>query len=105
MKLTIIPSDNAVYKNGICYVGLDLSATPINIHALQFNDVSNIGWIEFKDNDDGSKPYNEPITFLPDWAITACTKWDEAKVAEEAAIAASVKAAADQPVTTGVQTA
>jgi len=103
MKLTIIRADGAVYKDGVSYSGLDLAAVPADVHALQWKDTK--GWIEFVDSDNGTKPQNETITALPAWANTAMTKWDEAKVAEEAAIAAAVKAAADQPVTTGVQTA
>jgi hypothetical protein len=85
MKIAIIREDGAVYKDNFCYLNLDLSAIPVNVHALQFNDVTNIGWIEFKDNDDGTKPQNESITSLPDWAVTACIKWDEAQLAFETA--------------------
>jgi hypothetical protein len=99
MKLTIIPVDGAVYKDGYCYSRLDLSGVPSNVHALQWKNTT--GWVEFVDNDDGTKPQNEPITSLPDWANTCLTKWDEAKAAEEAAIA---QAAASQPQTQGTQT-
>jgi hypothetical protein len=102
MKLTIIPVDGAVYKDGYSYSGLDLSAAPSNVHALQWKDTK--GWIEFTDNDDGTKPQNEAITELPSWANACVTKWDEAKAAEEAAIAAAVQAAANQPQTQGTQT-
>ena len=105
MKLTIIRADGAVYKDGVSYSGLDLSAVPADVHALQFNDASNAGWIEFAQDDFGTKAANQTITTLPAWATTAMTKWDEAKVAEEAAILAAQQAAVDQPVTTGVQTA
>ena len=99
MKLTIISVDGAVYKDGYAYSGLDLSAAPSNVHALQWKDTK--GWIEFTDNDDGTKPQNETITELPSWANACVTKWDEAKAAEEAAIA---QAAANQPQTQGTQT-
>lgn len=102
MKLTIIPVDGAVYKDGYCYGGLDLSATPSNVHALQWKDTK--GWIEFTDNDDGTKPQNETITELPSWANTCVAKWDEAKAAQEAAIAAAAQAAVNQP-TTNIPTA
>jgi hypothetical protein len=105
MKLTIIREDGAVYKNGVSYFGLDLSSVPSNVHALQFNDTVNAGWIEFTQDDFGKKEANESITSLPSWAITAMTKWDEAKVIEEAAILAAQQAAANQPKTTGVQAA
>ena len=90
MKLTIILGDGAVYKDGVSYMGLDLSDIPSSVHALQFNDVSNNGWIEFAQDDFGEKPNNEKITALPEWAISALVKWDEAKAAQEAAQAAAL---------------
>jgi hypothetical protein len=80
MKLTIIPVDGAVYKDGFSYSDLDLSIVPSDVHALQFNSSSNTGWIEFT-----SVIPNEEITVLPSWAITAMTKWDEAEAARIAA--------------------
>jgi hypothetical protein len=80
MKITIIREDGAVYKDGYSYPDLDLSSVPHNVHALQFNDVSNTGWIEFT-----SDIPNEEITTLPTWAITAITKWNEAESAKLAA--------------------
>lgn len=68
MRLTIIPSDGAVYENGVCYLGLTWSGTPTDVHALQWQDV--VGWIEYKDG----KP-NEEITELPPWAISAQDAW------------------------------
>jgi hypothetical protein len=103
MKLTIIRVDGAVYKDGISYSGLDLSTVPADVHALQFNDIANKGWIEFINSNDGTKPQNEPIISLPAWAAVAMVKWDEAKVAEEAAEALAAKR--PQPQTTGTQTA
>ena len=89
MKLTIIPVDGAVYKDGVSYSGLDLSIVPSDVHALQFNSASNTGWIEFT-----SAIPNEEITVLPSWAITAMTKWDEAEAEAEAE--AAKKAAANK---------
>jgi hypothetical protein len=83
MKLTIIPADDAVYKDGNSYSGLNLAAAPSNVHALQWEDTK--GWIEFTDNDDGTKPQNEAITELPSWANACVTKWDEAETARLAA--------------------
>ena len=100
MKLTIIPADNAVYKDNVSFSGLDLSSAPTNVHALQWD--NNAGWIEFKTESEFRKPPNENITTLPDWANAAVTKWDEAKAAEEAAILAA--ASALQPTTQGAQT-
>jgi hypothetical protein len=84
MKLVIIPVDGAVYVDGLSYSNLDLSIAPSNVHALQWN--NNKGWIEFVDNDDGTKPQNQAITELPEWANICKTKWEEAKSAEEAAL-------------------
>ena len=80
MKLTIIPSDGAVYKDGYCYGKLDLSIVPNNIHALQFNTNSNAGWIEFKEDDSGNKPNNQLINSIPEWANTCLLKWNEADI-------------------------
>jgi len=71
MKLTIIPSDGAVYENDLCYSGLTWEGTPADVHALQWLDVA--GWIEY----DGGKS-NEDITVLPDWANNAMAAWTAA---------------------------
>jgi len=103
MKLTIIRADGAVYKDGVSYSRLDLSSVPSNVHALQFNTVFNAGWIEFvQENEFVSKPANETIISLPEWATAAMTKWDEAKATAEAAAAQPRQA---QPQNTGMQTA
>jgi len=100
MKLTIIRSDGAVYKDGVSYSGLDLSSVPTDVHALQWYGTE--GEVEFNGK---PKPQNEIISELPAWAITASTKWDEAKVAQETAIAeAEAFRIANQPVT-NMQTA
>ena len=85
MILTIIPIDGAVYKDGLVYTNLNLSFVPTNIHALQFNTVSNAGWLEFKLDDFGNKENNQVITELPEWANICLDKWDEAKVQKETA--------------------
>jgi hypothetical protein len=68
MKLTIIPSDGAVYENGVCYSNLTWQSTPLNVHALQWLDVA--GWIEFNNGTP-----NEDITVLPQWANNAMDAW------------------------------
>lgn len=68
MKLTIVPSDGAVYENGICYANLTWQGTPPNVHALQWDTDS--GWIEFNDGTP-----NENITTLPVWANNAEAAW------------------------------
>ena len=70
MKLTIIPSDGAVYEDGTSYLGLVWEGTPVNVHALQWQDVA--GWIEYVDQP------NEDITVLPEWADNAMTAWTAA---------------------------
>jgi hypothetical protein len=88
MKLTIITADNAVYKDGVSYADLDLSAcgVPENVWALQWQDTS--GWIE----DKSALVQNQDITELPAWAIACVTKWDEVKAVEEAARLAAQQA-------------
>jgi hypothetical protein len=78
MKLTIIIDDNAVYKDKASFAPVDLSCIPSNVHALQFDNVTNIGHIEFKDSP------NEEITELPDWAVIASSNYDTAVTAYQA---------------------
>ena len=68
MLLTIIPSDGAVYEDGLCYAPLTWDGTPSNVHALQWQTSS--GWIEFNDGTP-----NEDITVLPQWADNAMAAW------------------------------
>lgn len=77
MKITVIPVDGAVYKDGVSFSGLDLSCAPEDVHALQWFGTK--GWIEFKVDEDFNKPENQAITELPEWVATALTKWDEAQ--------------------------
>lgn len=88
MKITIIPVDGAVYKDGVSFCGLDLSFIPSNIHALQWIDSK--GWLEFKQDQDFNKAANENIDELPEWAEQSLLKWEEAN---EAFIAATLQAA------------
>jgi hypothetical protein len=87
MRLTIIPIDKKVGIDELFFDDLDFSICniPSNVHALQWYETK--GWIEFDDPIDpfAPKPPNEEITVLPEWAITAMAKWDDAKVAEEIA--------------------
>jgi hypothetical protein len=68
MKLSIIPSDGAVVKDGIGYANLSWLGTPDNVHALQWLDSS--GWIEPIATD-----INEVIDALPQWANNALDAW------------------------------
>jgi hypothetical protein len=74
--------DNAVYKDKVSFAPIDLSSVPSNVHALQFDDVTNVGHIEYKDSP------NEEITALPDWAVTASQNYESAVAAYEAEQAA-----------------
>ena len=76
MRLTIIPSDQAVYKDGVTYAPLNMASVPANVHALQWFDVS--GWIEFKDYSP-----NQDITELPSWADTCVQEWEAADYAHK----------------------
>lgn len=104
MRLTIIPSDGKVNVDNEFFEFLDLSScnVPENIHALQWYESS--GEIEFLNNPDRTKPLNEVITSLPDWANACVTVWSETKAANEAAALAK-QAAANQPQSSGVQSA
>jgi len=108
MKITIIREDGAVYKDGTSYSGLDLTVIPSDVHAVQFNTISNKGWIEFTEDDSVNKQPNEVITSLPTWASEAITKWDDAKAAENLIIEqarlaaeAAAQAALEQQQSTG----
>ena len=105
MNLTIINEDGAVYVDGVPFARLDLSSSgiPENVHALQWK--VNLGWIEFKDNVDGTKPQNEVISELPNWANNCVTIYNNKMAEIQAEQAAAVeRAARTQPATTGTQT-
>jgi len=90
MRLTIVPDDGAVYKDGFSYSGLVLDFVPDDVHALQW--YGEFGEIEFKSAFNGTaivKPANSVITSLPEWANQAVAKWQEA---EDARIAAELAA-------------
>lgn len=72
MKLTIIPSDGTVVKDGVAYTNLNLSGVnvPSDVHALQWH--GSDGWVEQTDM------INVPISSLPDWAEGALLIWQMA---------------------------
>jgi hypothetical protein len=73
MRLTIIVVDNAVGKDGVFYLDLNLSSCqiPSNVQALQWNESS--GHIEFN-----TPIPNEEITSLPAWANACLEVWNVA---------------------------
>lgn len=71
MRLTIIPSDRAVYKDGKTYSGMSWDGTPDTVHALQW--FGQNGWVEFNDGTP-----NEQIGELPAWVTNALAAWDVA---------------------------
>jgi hypothetical protein len=96
MRLSIIPSDGAVYVDGAAHLDLDLSSCgiPSNVHALQWYDT--YGELEFKRSFvDGQiiHPMNEVITELPAWASLSKSVWDDAKLAKEEAAQQAAEAA------------
>jgi len=104
-NVTIIVEDGAVYLDGFALAGLNLSicGIPANVHALQWK--TNLGWIEFKDNTDFTKPANEVINALPDWANNCVNAFNAQVAANQAAAAeAAAKASITQPKSTGTQT-
>lgn len=72
MKVSIVPSSKTVVINGFGISGLDMGATPANIHALQWN--NDAGHIEFNDG----QP-NEIITALPLWSDQPILEFEDAK--------------------------
>jgi len=69
MKLTIIPSDQAVDIDGNTKKPLIWEGTPDDVHALQWD--QDAGDIELK-----NPTRNEPITELPQWALNAVASWE-----------------------------
>jgi hypothetical protein len=82
MRLTIIPVDGSVNKDGKAYLELNLSSCdiPTDVHALQWEEYEpNKGHIEFK----SATLQNQEITELPVWVNACLAKWEEAEAAEE----------------------
>ena len=102
MKLTIIRLDNAVYKDGVCFTGINLNSVPTNIHALQWD--TDAGWIEYKNESEFKKQPNLSITALPEWALEAAATWEAAKLqADQVAIEARAAAQALAEQTTALE--
>jgi hypothetical protein len=100
MKVTIVPIDGAVSVDGVGFGNLDLSIVNPLIHAVQWYDT--YGEVEFKDLfADGkiTKPENQFIVSFTEYE-PVLVLWQAAKDAEDAAL----KAAAEQPKSTGTQT-
>jgi len=72
MKITIVPVDGTVIRDGVAYTELDLSPAgiPENIHALQWN--AGAGTVEYTDNEFSL------IKSVPTWAEAALDVWAEA---------------------------
>ena len=83
MQLTISPLDKAVYEDEIAYSSLNMSSVPLDVHALQFDTLNNVGWIEFNPDESGNTPANQDITVLPDWAVTCEEEWQAADYAKK----------------------
>src|SRR6056297_3633892 len=69
MKISIIPVDGAVVKDGVGYVDLDLSVAeiPDDVRALQW--VDSAGEVEYLDNE------TSPVKTFPTWAEAALGVW------------------------------
>lgn len=76
MRLTIIPNDGVVIKDGVGISGLDLSFIDTNVHALQWYDT--YGELEIKDQ------YGKIIENISINSITpyqqAIDTWESAKL-------------------------
>lgn len=70
MILTIIPVDGCVIINGVSYTKLSWESTPVDVHALQWQEIE--GWIEYID----INVPNESIMALPNWTDNAITAWN-----------------------------
>ena len=84
MRITIIPVDGTITKNGEVYIGLDLSSCgiPVDVHAFQWEENEpNKGHIEFK----SPLTQNQDVTELPNWVNACLSKWQEAYDAQQAA--------------------
>jgi hypothetical protein len=101
MRVTIIPVDGSVSVDGKGFGGLDLSFMDASVHAVQWYETH--GEIEVKNPVTGRMVANEVITSI-DAFQPAIDVWQAAKTAEEAAVAAALVAANNQPTTTGSQT-
>jgi len=102
MNLTIIADDSAVYVDGAALAGLNLSNCniPENVHALQWK--VNIGWIEFKNEDNGHHPANQVINSLPDWADNCVAIFNnQVEINKNTAAEMQAIASANQPTTIG----
>ena len=81
-RVTIIPEDGSVYKDRLAYNELDLSncGIPSDVHAFQWLDEEQGGWVEFTDSRG-----NEKVSSYPKWVENCLEKWEEAKKKEEEA--------------------
>jgi hypothetical protein len=91
MRVSIIKEDGTVVKDGVSYIGLDLSKLSSEFHALQW-DGSN-GDVESKDAN--GNPVNTAISDLSpyQWCVDA---WQAAYDAEQSEIAAAEAAAKEE---------
>jgi hypothetical protein len=73
MKLSIIPIDGTVVKDGVSFIKLKFETCniPSNVHALQWR--GSEGWIE----DVSPLVENQKITELPNWANQCLVLWKE----------------------------
>lgn len=76
MRVSILPSDGAVYIDGFSFSKLDLSFIPADVHAIQWYGES--GHVEYKDPVTGLMTKNEDIDSLEAYQA-AIDAWGEAK--------------------------
>lgn len=87
MRLTIIPNDGTVIKDGYGISGLDLSFVSSNVHAVQWYE--SYGEVEIK-NEYGKIIENLSITSIEPYQ-QAIDTWQTAKTSIELAAAAATK--------------
>lgn len=91
MRISIIKEDGTVVKDGVAYVGLDLSALPDDFHALQWDGSNG----DLETTDVNNTPSNTAISDLSPYQFCV-DAWQAAYDAEQAAIAAAEAAAAEE---------
>lgn len=94
MKLVIIPSTGTVGKDGYFFEGLDLSAAPADVHAVQWYE--DHGEVEKKDLLSGKMTENVEISSISDWQF-AIDAWQSAYDAMIAAQIAQDEAEQSSP--------
>lgn len=85
-RMTIVPGDRTMYLDQGSYSELDFSniSIPAYVCVLHWKPSLGFGWIEHHEPEDPftqTKPDNERITELPQWALQCYAVWEQAHIA------------------------